>query len=151
MILGSSTSKRDRSLLTIHGTPLTPWKFLSTNSWGLYFYRPSLGNTVWSISYLKLQHGFIFIATTAFLYHSDQTSTWICLTTMAPYFDQVSNWALGAVQRRAIKSFCYSSPTSYLTTLKLAGILPLQARRVDLSRRFFRNICQPDNQGRIHG
>jgi len=44
---------------------------------------------------------------------------------------------LEAVQRRALKIiFCYSSSTSYLTTLELAGILSLQARRVDLSKRF---------------
>ena len=50
------------------------------------------------------------------------------------------------VQRRALKIiFCYSSSTSYLTTLELAGILSLEARRVDLSKRFFRNICKPDN------
>jgi len=53
---------------------------------------------------------------------------------------------LEAVQRRAIKIiFCCSSSTSYLTTLELAGILSLQARRVDLSKRLFRNICRPDN------
>ena len=52
---------------------------------------------------------------------------------------------LEAVQRRAIKIiFCYSSST-YLTTLELAGILSLQVRRVHLSKRFFRNICKPDN------
>ena len=53
---------------------------------------------------------------------------------------------LEAVQRRALKIiFCYSSSTSYLTTLELVGILSLQTRRVDLSKRFFRNICKPDN------
>jgi len=53
---------------------------------------------------------------------------------------------LEAVQRKAIKIvFCYSSSTSYLTTLELAGILSLQARRVDLSKPLFRNICKPDN------
>ena len=53
---------------------------------------------------------------------------------------------LEAVQRWAIKIiFCYSSATSYLTTLELAGILSLQTRRMDLSKRLFRNICKPDN------
>ena len=53
---------------------------------------------------------------------------------------------LEAVQRRALKIiFCYSSSTSYLTTLELVGILSLQARRMDLSQRSFRNICKPDS------
>ena len=53
---------------------------------------------------------------------------------------------LEAVQCRALKIiFCYSSSTSYLTTLELVGILSFQARRLDLSKRFFRNICKPDN------
>ena len=34
---------------------------------------------------------------------------------------------------------------TYLTTLELVGILSLQARRVDLSKCFFRNICKPDS------
>jgi len=32
---------------------------------------------------------------TALSYHSDQTSTRTCLTALAPYFDQVSDWAIG--------------------------------------------------------
>ena len=36
---------------------------------------------------------FIIISLTTLLYHCDQTSTRICLTALAPYFDQVLNWA----------------------------------------------------------
>ena len=51
---------------------------------------------------------------------------------------------LEAVQRRAINIiFGYSSPTPYFAILALAGIPSLQARRLDLSKRFFRKICQP--------
>ena len=37
----------------------------------------------------------------------------------------------------------YSSPTPYFAILALAGIPSLQARRLDLSKRFFRKIYQP--------
>ena len=56
---------------------------------------------------------------------------------------------LEAVQRRAINIICgYSSPTPYFAILALAGIPSLQARRLDLSKRFFRKICQPTS--RLH-
>ena len=48
---------------------------------------------------------------------------------------------LEAVQRRTIKIiFCYSSSTSCLTTLELAGILSLQTRRVDSSGVFQKHL-----------
>ena len=54
---------------------------------------------------------------------------------------------LEAVQRRAINIiFGYSSPTPYFAILAMAGIPSLQARRLDLSKRFFRKICQPERQ-----
>jgi hypothetical protein len=53
---------------------------------------------------------------------------------------------LEAVQRRAINIiFSYTSSIPYASALAFVKISTLQARRVEHSRRFFSNICQPEN------
>jgi len=38
---------------------------------------------------------FVINPLTALLHYSDRTSTRICLTALAPYFNKVANWAFG--------------------------------------------------------
>ena len=48
-----------------------------------------------------------------------------------------------AERLETVQCLVYSSPTPYFAILALAGIPSLQARRLDLSTRFFIKICQP--------
>jgi len=154
MILGS-TSKRDWPVLTIHGTPLervsvdkllgafisadlrweTHTEYIISKAASRLYFLKQLKRAGLSSSHLL--HFYITVIRPVLEYASP---LW------HPTLTKSQIECLEAVQRRAIKIiFCYSSSTSYLTTLELAGILSLQARRVDLSKRLFRNICRPDN------
>jgi len=154
MILGSA-SKRDWPSLTIQGTTLERvcvYKLL-----GVFVLLTYAEKHILSTSFLKLSRlYFLKQLKTASL--SSPHLLHFYTTVIRPVLEHASPlWhptltmsqteSLEAVQRRAINiTFCYSSSTPYLSTLALADISSLQARRVDLSKRFFfRNICRPDN------
>jgi len=98
IILGSA-SKKDLPSLTIHGSPLervSVYKllgiFISADlHWEMHI-EYIIPKAVMVMFFKTVEKSwFIIRALTALLYHSDQTSTRICLTALIPYLDQVSN------------------------------------------------------------
>ena len=91
---------------------------------------------------------FAIIAFIAILQNSNQTYTRICLAALASCSDQVSSWKFGGYSAyRAVKLsisfFCHFSFTSCAFMLAVAGLPPLQAKRLDHSKRFCKIFANP--------